>query len=95
MDVKEAVTTARAYFEEVFEDEGIDTPTLEEVWFDEQNDIWCVTMGIRRETTSPANSPASMLEQIQGLASVKYKTVRISNKNGEAISIRNRETEAA
>jgi len=86
MDVKQAVATAKAHFNIVFADEEIGDPTLEEVWFDERRKVWCVTIGIRRDVPS-----RSLLEPFTRQSQIYYKTVRISDKDGKPLSIRNRD----
>ena len=90
MDVKEAVAVAKRHFKEVFADETGGPPTLEEVWFDDSSNVWCITLGIRR------NEPASFRDIMNGPgANVHYKTVRVSDIDGKPISIRNRDPLAA
>ena len=84
MDVKQAVTAARQHFSDVFEQEA----TLEEVWFDDHENVWCITFSLRRP------DPGSWRDPI-GATKLHYKTVRISDADGKPISIRNRDAAAA
>lgn len=90
MDVKEAVAIARNYFENVFEEEGIGKATLEEIWFDDQKDEWCITMGVRRQLPT-----STILDPLRRETLVDYKTVRISDKDGKIVSVKIRDIEAA
>jgi len=90
MEAKEAVATARTYFGDLFAEEGADRARLEEIWFDETKDEWCVTMGIRRSGTS-----SSALDPFQRTPYVDYKTIRISDKDKKVLSVRIRDPKAA
>jgi hypothetical protein len=87
MDVKEAVRAAKQYVQEVFADEGISDVGLEEVEFNDQAEEWRVTIGFSRawDKQSPfALAPAAARPR-------SYKVLRISDKTGDIISVRNRE----
>jgi hypothetical protein len=79
MDVKEAVRIAKEHATIVFEGEK---PSIEEVWFDEATNEWCVTVGIQRSHPSDEPSPmASVLGRPRASrASIHYKTIRIDDK---------------
>ena len=51
MDVKEAVATAKKYVTEVFEGEDLADMGLEEVVFDDEADIWKVTIGFMHSSS--------------------------------------------
>lgn len=86
MDLKAAITTAKQHLMDVFVDESVTSPQLEEVWFDEVQSQWCVTLGFWRKPTNP---------MIGVLANRDYKVVRIDALSGKPISIRNRDLSAA
>lgn len=88
MDVKEAVSAARSYLATAFEEELLAPPSLEEVWFDDLTNEWCVTLGMRRRKASgvPMADALHLLTE-----HIDYKVVRISNSEGKPMSIRNRE----
>jgi hypothetical protein len=86
MEPKEAVAKAKAHFEAAFDE----TPTLEEIWFEDSQDggVWCITLGIRRlQATSPLG--------LQYKETTDYKVVRVRDKDGVLVSIRNRQGERA
>jgi hypothetical protein len=93
MEAKQAVVTAKQHLRDIYASaaEPIDPPTLEEIWFEPEEDVWHITLGLRRVTpTAAPNSAASRL----GLVLPEYKVVRISDKDGRALSIRDRMAEA-
>jgi len=85
MNAKEADSVARSYLEEMFEVR----PTLEEVWFDEYQQEWCVTFGIRRHS-QPNLFDKGLVREI-----TDYTVVRVRDSDGKPISIRLHETERA
>ena len=91
MDVKQAAAAAKKHLSELLADEAIAVPTLEEIWLEPKDDIWYVTLAVRRlPTDTEAASPAGRL----GLTRLPdYKVVRISNKDGTALSMRDRLSE--
>jgi len=89
MEAKEAVAAAKTYFRELSPDDP--PPSLEEIWFEDQGGVWCVTLGVRRLAAGP-NSIGMAALSGQSLA---YKVVRIRDKDGKPISVRNRESERA
>lgn len=82
MDVKEAVKTAKAYASTVFEGEAV---RLEEVWFDDGEGQWCVTVGLQR--TEPPGIGAIVAGRTA--TRMHYKTIRVDDKSGAVISLRN------
>ncbi|MFA5949420.1 MAG: hypothetical protein WC807_03980 [Hyphomicrobium sp.] len=87
MDAKEAVAAAKAYFEEVFSEK----PTLEEIWFDSTEDVWCVTLGRRRMLEEKTTSFIDIYKGTPLREITDYKVVRLSNKDGQIKSVRLRE----
>lgn len=86
MDVKQAIATAKQHLSDVFADEMMSPPQLEEVWFDDSEQHWCITLGFWRKPTAP---------MVGSFANRDYKVVRLSEANGKPVSIRNRELSAA
>jgi len=48
MQVKEAISLAKQYVQDVLTDEKIDNIGLEEVEFDKKSGIWLITIGFSR-----------------------------------------------
>ena len=86
MEAKEAVAAAKTYFRDLSPDDP--TPTLEEIWFEDQGGLWCVTLGVGR----PSHHGGIGIGAPSG-QSLAYKVVRIRDKDGKPISIKNREGE--
>lgn len=92
MEVKQAVAVAKKYYEDVFSEAA----SLEEVWFDDSRDVWCITLGVRRRLIRE-KSP-SILEpfgQSPAREALDYKIVRVNDKSGAVESVRLRENERA
>jgi hypothetical protein len=77
MDVKEAVGIAKNHFASVFEKDGGRQATLEEVWYSSGEKVWYVTVGVLRVDALGIGSK------------LHYKTVKISDRDGKLISIKN------
>lgn len=89
MDVKQAVAAAKAHLLDVFGAEMMSDPRLEEVWFDEGERVWCVTLGFYRK-------PDELMSKVAGsFSTYDYKVVRLEGVDGKPRSIRNREQAAA
>ncbi|KAF0113411.1 MAG: hypothetical protein FD149_2146 [Rhodospirillaceae bacterium] len=95
MDVKNAVAIAKAYVADLFAEESVNTITIEEVAFNEQEDMWNVTLGFYRQV-----SPLSESEQWAKLPYSRaaldhlektYKTVQIKDSTGAVVALRHRE----
>jgi hypothetical protein len=86
MNVKEAVAAAKAYVADLFSNEPIQHIGLEEVEFDADHRIWSITIGFTRAWL-PAFPPALTYST----KNRDYKIVRISDANGQVLSIKNRE----
>jgi hypothetical protein len=82
MNVKQAVASARQHLVEVFSDEITSPPSLEEVWFDDDESQWCVTFGLKRSKTSTGFGALVL--------PFDYKVVRLAATDGKPISIRDR-----
>ena len=85
MEIKEAVAIAKDHLNKAFVDEIASPPTLEEVWFDEREDEWCITLGVRRKAGS------ALVDIITGRPRPDYRTVRVSDKDGKPTSIKIRD----
>lgn len=90
MDVKQAVAHAKGYIVELFEAEGPTNIGLEEVELDNKNNEWIVTIGFSRPWDEPRTAFAAMAAASSG-PKRSYKTVRISNRNDQVLSIKTRE----
>ena len=91
MQVKEAVSLAKAYIKDVFADEEAENPGLEEIEYDDKTGIWSVTVGFARRWDEAAGPFGAKL----GLMAPKrrdYKVVRIVDGDKRVISVKNRET---
>jgi hypothetical protein len=86
MNVKEAVDVAKRHVAELFAEEGLANLGLEEVEYDDVLDQWRITVGFSRAWDQQGNL-ASMLAPTKRT----YKVVVI-DKDGKAISVKNRET---
>lgn len=85
IDAKQAIAIAREHFSTLFEGEGQGRPTLEEVWFDDTEKVWCVTFGIRHR--SIGTNPFTMDRR----QTADYRTVRVT-QSGKPLSIKLHDT---
>lgn len=81
MDVKRAAKTAKEYVVDLFADEQIDHVGLEEVKFDHGSDVWEITIGFSRPWDR------GPLQFAPDPAQRSYKVVRISDADGQVISV--------
>ncbi len=88
MNAKQVVSIAKTHLRETFADELLWEPRLEEIWFEDAEKVWCVTLGFFRK-------PDEHLRKATGTFSTfDYKIVRLT-EDGKPLSIRNRESAAA
>ena len=88
MNVKDAVHKAIEYIADIFESEHLENIGLEEVYLNENDNIWEVTVGFSRSWDHPRNA----LLGVQSLNPKRqYKIVKIDNESGEVKSIKIRE----
>ncbi|MGI9478900.1 MAG: hypothetical protein ACR2PI_19520 [Hyphomicrobiaceae bacterium] len=87
MDVKQAVRAAKAYAADLFEGEEL---RLEEVWFDEEEGQWCVTVGLLR-SEPPSKVDLVLNNKPKPHFRMHYKTVRIDDDTEKIVSLRNHE----
>lgn len=89
MNVKQAVSRAKMYVADLFEDENPSNLGLEEVELDSESNEWVVTVGFSRPWDEPRNALAALAS---GPAPRRgYKVVRISNDSEEVVSVKNRD----
>lgn len=94
MDVKEAVGTAKTYVEELFRGEGLENIGLEEVVFEEEADVWKITIGFTR----PWDRVKGVADVMSALSSGEipewkrrsFKVVRIEDGSGKVLSLTHR-----
>ena len=89
MDVKEAARTAKSYLNDLFSDEQVTNVGLEEVEFDELDNVWKITVGFSRPWDRRV-SIASTLSGEATRAGRSYKVVRIKDDDGTIESLRDR-----
>jgi hypothetical protein len=99
MDMKEAVSSAKAYVREAFSDDRIINLGLEEVEYDPTDREWLVTIGFSRPWDRPKRSAvSSAFFPVESDAppeplNREYRIVRIRD-NGEVLSVRLRDVAA-
>jgi hypothetical protein len=91
MQVKEAVSLAKQYIKDVFSEEKIENPGLEEIEFDDKTGIWSVTIGFSRPWNEAAG-PLTVQLAAFGPRRRDYKVVRIVDSDKRVVSVKNRET---
>ncbi len=91
MQIKEAVSLAKQYVRDVFAEEKIDSPGLEEIEFDDKTGIWSVTIGFSRPWDEKAGPFGAQLAAF-GPRRRDYKVVKIVDSDKRMISVKNRET---
>ncbi|MEN0000641.1 MAG: hypothetical protein AAF940_07140 [Pseudomonadota bacterium] len=86
LSVKEAVAIAKNYLRELLMEEGLKNLGLEEIEFDDEQDIWLVTLGFSR----PWNTTGGPLATLSGEAPAKraYRVVAVQDSDGHVISVK-------
>jgi hypothetical protein len=90
MEVGEAINQAKQTFTQIFSGEKFSDITLEEVNYDETNDVWEITLGLTRQSLDRSNALANALLAVNPRLERSYKVVRISD-SGKFLSVKNRE----
>jgi hypothetical protein len=80
MDVQQAVKSAKSWVLDVLQDEKPVNLGLEEVEFDDEKQIWKITLGFSR----PWNSTKNALSTLTGDVALRraYRTILINNTDG-------------
>lgn len=80
MDVRQAVKSAKDWVLDVMKAETPVNLGLEEVEFDDQNQVWKITLGFSR----PWNTTKNALSTLTGDAALRraYRTILVDDKNG-------------
>lgn len=93
MNVKAAVNVAKNYVKDLFADEEVVDLGLEEVEFNNEDDIWNITVGFSRPQKLRLGALSALnavgIDPPSGLRI--YKVVRINDKSGAVLSVKNRE----
>jgi len=93
MNVRDAVKMAVEYVADIFAAERPENIGLEEVFMNEQENAWEVTVGFSRPWDY---RKAGILATMEALSPRRqYKIVKINNQTGEVISIKIREIKNA
>ena len=91
MDVKEAVTKAKSYVADVFDGEGPRNIGLEDVRFDDGQDLWLITIGFSRRWDEPRPFRTVLGENID--LNRTYKVVHLKDSDGRITSLTDRTIE--
>ncbi len=94
IDVKEAVKKAKKYVATIFDGEDVARISLEEVWFDGDENEWSVTVGIRHREIGARKTILTAFDQEIVRDIPEYKVVRMTD-DGELVAIQNYERIAA
>ena len=99
IDVKEAARNAAEYFAGWYADQKYSDILLEEVEYDDDDNVWLITLGY----SPPRSIPEDMRDQLSPLSPLssfatrerKYKVFRIDAKTGKVLSMKIRTLEHA
>ena len=91
MDVKQAVQLAKTHLTEIFSDESIANIGLEEVDFDDLNQVWEITIGFSRFW----GRMGDVISALDGNAARTFKVVRIKDETGDVLSVKHRHVTTA
>ena len=80
LDTRAAVNTAKDWLLEIFADEEVSSPRLEEIQLDHGADAWEVTISFKRDGKSLADV----------FGGRTFKVVRIDDRTGEVIGMTHR-----
>ena len=86
MDVKQAVQTAKKHVGEIFADESIANVGLEEVEFNEIEQVWEITIGFSRFW----GRLGDVVRALDGNTARTFKIVRIEDASGRVQSVKHR-----
>lgn len=89
MRVDEAVAKAKAFIREVFADEEVSQIRLEEVEFDDNENVWLVTLGLMRPVVNRLDRLPSFVSESPLKRS--YKVVKVADEGGAIPSVKIRE----
>lgn len=95
MDVRAAARTSKAYIVEVFADEDIDEVGLEEVDFDDQSNLWKITVSFLRPRGEMDRFQAAATGYPAGTPTMRrsFKIVNIDDGSGSVLSVKHRVVE--
>ena len=92
LDAKEAVRRAKAYVTELYSDEAIRHPGIEEVKYDESQGVWNITIGFFREWDATVQTFG---EAITGQSALRwdrrtFKVVTVDGDSGDVHAMTHR-----
>ncbi len=91
IDVKQAVKSAREQATLFFEEEDIKNLMLEEVEYDDNSDIWLITLGYDSPNTVKRRSGPNIYQTIQEEVKRVYKIFNLNGETGKFISMKIRD----
>ncbi|MGB5685753.1 MAG: hypothetical protein WBM35_08075 [Candidatus Electrothrix sp.] len=89
MDVRDAVKKAIEYVVEIFQAEKPENIGLEEVFLNEDENVWEITVGFSRPWDHPAQTVLATLQSLNPKR--QYKVIKINNETEKVASIKIRE----
>lgn len=93
MNVKEAVNAAKTSVADLFGDQIVSDPLLEEVEFDQDSRVWRITIGFLRMPEIPHTPQTPAAELLGRFATPRraYKIVNIRDGDQHVVSVKDRE----
>jgi hypothetical protein len=89
LSVKSVVSKAINHAGELFAHENISNLGLEEIDYDSENRVWVVTVGFSRPWDFPKTGNLASLVNQNVPPHRSFKIIRISDMNGEVLSVKN------
>ncbi len=87
LELKEAIKKAFEHFEQIYEGEKLPNKLLEEIEYDDSDDIWKVVIGFDSDRiTTRTDGPAMFGSTIQEKER-KYKQIRLKGKDGSFVKM--------
>ena len=99
IDVKEAIKIANEYFVDLYAEQKYSDILLEEVEYDEDDNVWHITLGYSppRTILEDVKDPLSPLSHLSSFSTIdrKYKIFRIDAETSNVLSMKIRTLEPA
>ena len=90
MDVKEAVSAAKRYLNDLMADEGLVNLGLEEIEHNDASGVWYVTVGFSRPWNNVRNALTALAGNVA--AERSYRVVALRDADGQVLSVKRRDT---
>ena len=87
LDLKDAIKKAFEFFEQIYEGQKLPNKLLEEIEYDDSDDVWKIVIGFDSERITTKTEGLALFPSTVQEKERKYKQIRLKGKDGSFVKM--------